>query len=74
MTMRPCDQTVLDGLEAEGNSLDWVPHSRDADGHAIMRTTHTKGDGTLRITYMKITPQGLYYDTVEHGAERGRRG
>lgn len=70
MTMRPCDQAVLDGLEAEGNSLGWVPHSRDADGHAIMRTTSTTKDGTLRVTYMKITPQGLHYDTVEHGDDR----
>jgi len=67
MTMRPCDQAVLDHMEEFGNPLGWTPSGRDADGHAIMRTTHTKADGTLRISYMKITPQGLYYDTVEHG-------
>jgi hypothetical protein len=65
--MRPCDEEMLERLRRNGNPLGWTPHSRDAAGNAIMvcLTSMTKA------TYMKITPQGLYYDTVEHHDGRG---
>jgi hypothetical protein len=71
--MRDIDREVLERLEKDGNVLGWKPRSRDAEGNAVLHCTHPgsvnvkTGERSLRVTYMKITEEGLFYDEVVHG-------
>jgi hypothetical protein len=37
--MRDIDREVLERLEKDGNVLGWKPHSRDAEGNAVLHCT-----------------------------------
>lgn len=75
--MRDCDREAMERLEGH-NPLGWKPHGRDAEGNALLRTVlqgavnPETGVRAQRECFIKITPQGLYYDEIVHGGPTRR--
>ena len=67
--LRDCDKLMLERLE-ESNPLGWAPFGRDKEGNAILKADlpgakdPKTGERVTRHCFMKVTPEGLLYDTV----------
>lgn len=75
MPLAPHEQEFLERIQSQKNPLGWTPCGRDENGVAQVRCSTSMGrQGGVKITVIKIKPEGLEYHERKFPAREGTDG